>query len=73
MLGLDFGSRKSSYDYIIVGSGYGGSIFAARLASSNIKPKPSICLLERGREWPVGTFPSEIADFLAARFALRRR
>ena len=66
MLGLDFGSRKSSYDYIIVGSGYGGSIFAARLASANLNPKPSICLLERGREWPVGTFPSEITDFLAA-------
>ncbi len=66
MLGLDFGSRKSSYDYIIVGSGYGGSIFAARLASANLNPKPSICLLERGREWPVGTFPSETADFLAA-------
>jgi len=66
MLGLDFGSRKSSYDYIIVGSGYGGSIFAARLASANLNPKPSICLLERGREWPVGTFPSELTDVLAA-------
>lgn len=66
MLGLDFASRKNTYDYIIVGSGYGGAIFAARLASANLNPKPSICLLERGREWPVGTFPDQIASVLAA-------
>jgi len=66
MLGLDFANRKNSYDYVIVGSGYGGSIFAARLASANLNPKPSICLLERGREWAVGTFPSNLADVLAA-------
>lgn len=66
MLGLDWGQRKSVYDYVIVGSGYGGSIFAARLASANLSPKPSICLLERGREWPVGTFPDQVASVLAA-------
>src|SRR5580658_6433851 len=66
MLALDFAGRKKSYDYIIVGSGYGGSIFAARLASADLNPKPSICLLERGREWPVGTFPDQPATVLAA-------
>jgi len=66
MLGLNFASRKNIYDYVIVGSGYGGAIFAARLASANLNPKPSICMLERGREWPVGTFPSEMASVLAA-------
>jgi len=66
MLALDFASRKKSYDYIIVGSGYGGAIFAARLASANLNPKPSICLLERGREWPVGTFPDQTASVLSA-------
>ena len=66
MLALDFASRKKSYDYIIVGSGYGGAIFAARLASANLNSKPSICLLERGREWPVGTFPDDPAGALAA-------
>src|SRR5208337_4992812 len=40
--------------------------FAARLASANLTPKPSICLLERGREWPVGTFPDQTAGVLAA-------
>ena len=66
MLGLDFTNRKKAYDYIIVGSGYGGAIFAARLASANLNPKPSICLLERGREWPVGTFPDQTASVVAA-------
>jgi cholesterol oxidase len=66
MLGLDFANRKNTYDYIIVGSGYGGAIFASRLASANLNPKPSICLLERGREWAVGTFPDQTASVLAA-------
>lgn len=66
MLGLDFANRRKTYDYIIVGSGYGGSIFAARLASANLTSKPSICLLERGREWPVGNFPDQIDKVLAA-------
>ncbi|MBZ5560908.1 MAG: GMC family oxidoreductase [Acidobacteriia bacterium] len=67
MLGLDWGNRKKTYDYIIIGSGYGGAIFAARLASANLSPKPAICLLERGREWPVGTFPDQVNSVLAAR------
>ncbi len=66
MLALDFAGSKKSYDYIIVGSGYGGAIFAARLATASLNPKPSICLLERGREWPTGTFPDQPAAALAA-------
>ena len=66
MLGSDWGNRKKTYDYITVGSGYGGAIFAARLASAKLAPKPSICLLERGREWPVGTFPDRIDTVLGA-------
>lgn len=37
-----------SYDVIVVGSGYGGAITAARLANAPINPKLKICLLERG-------------------------
>jgi len=66
MLGLNFANRKKAYDYIIVGSGYGGAIFAARLATANLNPKPSICMLEKGREWPVGTFPDQLTSVLAA-------
>lgn len=52
------------YDFVIVGSGYGGSIAAARLASAALPRKPSVCVLERGREWTVGAFPDKFEDFL---------
>jgi cholesterol oxidase len=42
------------YDAIIVGSGYGASVAAARLAAAG----RSVCLLERGREHTPGTFPT---------------
>ncbi|MEZ5352411.1 MAG: GMC family oxidoreductase [Bryobacteraceae bacterium] len=55
-LSLDWTKReKNSFDFIVVGSGYGGAITAARLAGS--ASKPSVCILERGREWAVGDFP----------------
>ena len=58
----NWNERKSSYDFIVIGSGYGGSITAARLANS--PAKPSVCILERGKEWPVGTFPDKLEDTL---------
>ena len=42
--------RKSKYDFVIIGSGYGGSIAAARLAAAKLNPQPSVCILERGKE-----------------------
>jgi len=60
MLANDWANRRPSYDFLIIGSGYGGAITAARLATANLNPKPSICLLERGKEWPVGSFPDSI-------------
>ena len=49
----NWGDRKNSYDFVVVGSGYGGAITAARFATSNLNPKPSVCILERGKErWP---------------------
>src|SRR6266542_4295128 len=41
-------------------SGYGGAITAARITAA--PPKPSVCILERGREWEVGKFPDEIGE-----------
>ena len=38
---------------VIVGSGYGGAVTAARLAEAG---RP-VALLERGKEWPIGSFP----------------
>lgn len=48
---------QDSYGVVVIGSGYGGSILAARLAQGR-----SLCLLERGREWIPGTFPDEIDE-----------
>ena len=50
-------SLRPQYDFIIVGSGYGGSITAARIASADLNPRPSVCILERGKEWPIESFP----------------
>jgi cholesterol oxidase len=47
------GKLQAEYRTVVVGSGYGGAVTAARLAE---RGQP-VCLLERGREFPVGTFP----------------
>jgi cholesterol oxidase len=57
MLSRPWNTRRAHYDFVVVGSGYGGAIAAARLATASVSPRPSICVLERGREWPVGSFP----------------
>ena len=59
MAGLPWMSRPATqidaeYDAVIVGSGYGGGITAARLAAAGAK----VCLLERGRELHPGDYPS---------------
>ncbi|KAJ1329727.1 cholesterol oxidase [Microdochium nivale] len=52
---------RSSYDCIVIGSGYGGGVAASRMARAG----ESVCLLERGKEkWP-GEYPSDTAESLA--------
>ena len=41
------------FDAIIVGSGFGGSVMAYRLAEAGLQ----VCLLERGRAYPPDSFP----------------
>jgi cholesterol oxidase len=41
------------YSAVIVGSGFGGSVMAYRLAEAGLK----VCLLERGRAYPPNSFP----------------
>jgi cholesterol oxidase len=53
---------KGDFDVLIVGSGYGGAVCAARLAGQR-RPGVKIGLLERGREWVPGTFPDRLASF----------
>src|SRR5262245_29904663 len=61
-LANEWNERRTSYDFIVVGSGYGGAITAARLVNSPVRP--SVCILERGKEWPVGTFPDKLEEAL---------
>ncbi|HOQ47242.1 MAG TPA: GMC family oxidoreductase [Bryobacteraceae bacterium] len=63
MLSKPWENRKSTYEFIVVGSGYGGSIMAARLAAALNQPH-AVCVLERGKEWQPGEFPDDIAGIL---------
>jgi cholesterol oxidase len=49
----------SEYDVVVVGSGYGGAITAARLGFANATAGTNlrIAVLERGDEHPTGAFP----------------
>ena len=62
-LSKDWKSHSDAYDVIVIGSGYGGSIMAARLAAAEFPAKPRICLLERGREWKLDEFPDGFDAF----------
>lgn len=53
--------RPDGYDVVVIGSGYGGAIMAARLATAQwADSKPSVCILERGKEWLPGQFPDKL-------------
>lgn len=55
--------NADGYDVIVIGSGYGGAITAARLATAQwVGEKPTICVLERGKEWLPGQFPDKLGD-----------
>lgn len=47
---------EDRYDVVVIGSGYGGGVAAARLSAPGTK---KVCLLERGREYRAGAFPDE--------------
>jgi choline dehydrogenase-like flavoprotein len=58
------------YDVVVVGSGYGGAITAARLATTQwADPKPTVCILERGKEWLPGQFPDALREGTESRAA----
>jgi cholesterol oxidase len=47
---------KPRYDVVVVGSGYGGGVAASRLARTGKR----VAVLERGREFLTGEFPSRL-------------
>jgi cholesterol oxidase len=57
-LASDLSAIKRHYDVVVVGSGYGGGVAAARFARAG----KSVCLLERGREFLPGEFPGRFPD-----------
>jgi cholesterol oxidase len=46
-------TSDSHFDAVIVGSGFGGSVTAYRLAEAGL----DVCVLERGKAYPPGEFP----------------
>jgi cholesterol oxidase len=61
-LSTPWAQRPTKYDIVIIGSGYGGAITAARLAAAKVKP--SICILERGKERQPGEFPETLSGVI---------
>lgn len=43
----------NEFDAVVVGSGFGGSVMTYRLAKEGLR----VCLLERGKAYPPGSFP----------------
>ncbi len=67
MLASDPSQLKQEYDVLIIGSGYGGAVTAARLGIANHRAgrKLRIAILERGIEHPTGSFPVTAGEFAA--------
>jgi cholesterol oxidase len=50
---------RDTYDVVVIGSGYGGAVMAARLA-----PGRRLAVLERGKEWMPTDFPANATNLL---------
>ena len=51
-------AAAQGFDVIVVGSGYGGAVAAARFAEAGLK----VLVLERGREYVPGEFPNNFSE-----------
>jgi cholesterol oxidase len=49
---------RPAYDVVVVGSGYGGGVAASRLSRAGLR----VCVIERGREFLTGEFPSRLPE-----------
>ena len=57
-LSLPRDAMKAAYDVVVVGSGYGGGVSASRLSRAGQR----VCVIERGREFPTGSFPDRFPE-----------
>jgi len=64
MLSIPWETRQSTYEFAVIGSGYGGAITAARISAALNQPH-ALCILERGKEWVPGTFPNDVPGVLS--------
>ena len=55
-------ATEEHFGVVIVGSGFGGSVMAHRTATAKL----SVCLLERGKPYPPGSFPRSPRDMAAS-------
>ncbi len=62
-------SAPGAADAVVIGSGFGGSIAACRLAQAG----QSVVVLERGRRYRPGDFPRDVTDVDALLWRRRRR
>ena len=60
-ISLATSALRPHYDVIVVGSGYGGGVAASRLARAGRR----VAVLERGREYLTGQFPSKLTEIRA--------
>lgn len=52
------GTVSETFDALVIGSGFGGSVMACRLAQRGMR----VLVLERGRRWSPGTYPRKPGD-----------
>ncbi len=57
-VGPSAGGTPEHFDAVVVGSGFGGSVTAARLAEAGWR----VCVLERGKRYPPNSFPRSPLD-----------
>lgn len=60
--------KQTRYDAVIIGSGFGGSVMALRLAQAGRR----VCVLERGRRYGREDFPRTPIQFLRSKWTRRR-
>jgi cholesterol oxidase len=58
LLSLPPDAIRPAYDVVVVGSGYGGGVAASRLSRAG----QSVCVIEKGKEFPTGAFPSRLPE-----------